>query len=355
MRQALWLTASLILAAPIWAEDVVEALEGGKKVAIRGTIKEETPTEVVLDSAGKERRVSVETIESVRYDKQPAELIAVRSKERQGRWAEAAEDYKELGGKSVREDQTRLRDAIAASMFRCYAELAIADPAQADAALAWYQRAGDSLNAGRHRFATQELLGRMCLAKKDFPSAAAAFATLKEPGWPSLKAKAQVYEGTLLLAEGKAEAAIALFEQTLKDKSFASTEVGQRAAVYRSEALLKLGRAKEAEKSLRDLIESLDPEQEGIEALAHNALGEVMLAQQRPKEAMVDGFLWVLVVYPGEPNELARALFHLSRTFPQIGEPERGEQLASRLKSDFPQSRWSKMLTTTGSSKKGAP
>lgn len=346
-RARLALAACLVFAGAALAADEIEyRTPEGKTAAVRGNIREETPREVVIQAASGEVRVPVPQIEAVRYDKQPAALINVRSKERQGRYAEAAEDYREIG-KDIPETQDRLRSAIAFDVFRCLAEQAVADPTKASQATGWYERFSESFRGTRFFYPMQELIGRVLLSAGEPAKARGAFATLAEVDAPGVKEKARVYEGLCALREGKPDEAAALFRQAAEstDESPLALREKLKARVLLAESRIQAGAAAEAEKNLRELLAQIPVEASETKAMAHNALGDALRAQKKPpKESILDGYMWTMIVYNQNPESLAKALFHLSQLFGELGQTDRAEQAASRLKSEFPGSPWTKML-----------
>jgi tetratricopeptide (TPR) repeat protein len=260
--------------------------------------------------------------------------------------AEAMEAYKEIG-KSIPESKQRLRDAVAFGVFRCSAGQAVADPTQADAAIQWHAKNGEAFRETRHYYPMQELLGQVQLAKGDFDAAAKAFAPLREVDWPGYKEKGTLYQGVTLLRQQKPQDAIGLFDEVIAKKGNDAKLENARwlAAVYKAEALTQSGKPADAEKLLRESLDKAPAEMTDVQSIGRNALGDALLSEKKsPKEAMLDGYMWVLVVYNNHPDQLAKALFHLQAIFQQIGQPERAEQMASRLKNEFPTSEWTKKL-----------
>jgi tetratricopeptide (TPR) repeat protein len=335
----------LILSAPAAAEDVIEYFGAdGKLATARGVIDKESPTEVGIKVGAESRTISVPQIDSVKYDSQPPQLVTIRGLERSERLEEAYSQYEGIFGSLPANEF--LQTAVAFDMLRTACKMAIADPQQSDRAVQMYSSSSAKFGKSRHFYPMQELIGQVHLAKGDMDAAAKAFASLKEVNWPGYREKGLVYEGLARLRAGKLDEAKASFDQVIQSPNAdrESTQQKTVAKVYLGQVMVEKGDASQAESVLRESLSAIPTENSFAKALGHNALGDAILANKKPKEAALDGYLWVLVVYNQNPDQLARAMYHLATIFPQIGFPERGEQLAADLKARFPNSEWAKKL-----------
>ncbi|MFO0946313.1 MAG: tetratricopeptide repeat protein [Planctomycetota bacterium] len=351
MRMVGVMVLAAVLTSSVRADDQVEYLDdAGKRVTARGNIREETPRELAIQTNTDRVAIPIYRIQSVKYDGQPPELITVRAKERQGRFDEAMAEYTQIGTDLGKEDADKARFLladIAFGVFRCLAESAILDPAKADQALAWHAKHGSKFTDSRQYFEMRELLGRVHLTKKDYEAAAKEFAALKEVDWPGYQEKATKYAGIAALRQGNLVDAAANFDKVIEGtaKDPVATEQRHEAKVYKGEVLVAEGKGADAEVMLREALKEIPEESVSIRAQAHNALGDaIRQAKNNDKLAMLDGYMWVNVLYDRDPEQLARALYNLSGIFRAIGQGERAEQMASRLKNDFPNSDWTKKL-----------
>lgn len=343
----------LILASAATAQDEVQyRAADGKLVTARGAIVDESPREVIVQSAsGNKQTISVHRLEGVRYANQPAELVQTRVRERQGRWNEALDDYKKIS-EQVKPEQKFLIGAVIFGAFRASTELAVADPTKADEAIMLQKRFAEAFPNSRHEYAMHELLGRVHLAKGDVDAAARTFAKLAEVDWPGYKEKASVYQGIAALKKGKYDEAIRQFDVVIA--STVSDEAARlqkyAAQVYKGEALVQSGKPLEAEKLLREALEYINRRATELElsevaAIGHNALGDALRAAQKPKEALLAGYLTVAIIYQQNPEQLARALFYSAQICRQIGHKAGEEMATRRLQSEFPNSEWTKRLS----------
>jgi hypothetical protein len=117
-----------------------------------------------------------------------------------------------------------------------------------------------------------------------------------------------------------------------KDRGFPATgPLRDKLTVF--QAVLKAPPPKEGPKpaevkSVEDVVaKTTDP---GVRAVAHNALGEYYLANNRPREAMWE-FLWVETVYNQDKDELVKAVARLAHVFELLGDKERADQYRDKL------------------------
>jgi tetratricopeptide (TPR) repeat protein len=91
------------------------------------------------------------------------------------------------------------------------------------------------------------------------------------------------------------------------------------------------GHVDEAITSLESLISRVpDPE---LKARVYNALGDCQRRAKNPREALWD-YLWVDTIYHQNPEEHARALYHLSRLFHEFKDEARSAHFRDRLATD---------------------
>jgi hypothetical protein len=86
-----------------------------------------------------------------------------------------------------------------------------------------------------------------------------------------------------------------------------------RVQVYQAELQMqKKADLGNAEKTLKSILGG--PADDGVKAAASNALADYYLSVNKPKDAFWQ-YLWVDVLYNSDPEERARALYHLAKLF----------------------------------------
>lgn len=335
-------------ASSVGAVDEVEYFtDENRTQTLRGKISDETREAVTIQkSVGGPQTVPVYLIKEIRYDGQPATLVTARSLYDNGRFSEALERYKEIG-KSIPESQAALQLAVAFKVFACQAEMSLADTSLAKEALEYHAKIAGALDKTRHYYPMQELLGRVYIATQDYAKADAAFQQLETLDWPGYHEKATVYRGIAALNQDQAANAETLFDQVISSASPDPESQRQKliARVYKARCLVKQKKAQEAEKLLRETLESIPVEEYSIKAVGYNAMGDALEAQgKNPKEVILDGYMWVPVVYNRDADETAYALYKLAGLFGQLKDQDRAQQMAAQLKGSYPKSEWAAKL-----------
>ncbi|MGL4465611.1 MAG: hypothetical protein ACRC1K_25965 [Planctomycetia bacterium] len=349
-----WASAAVVgcFVGAAGADDEIQSIDdAGKKLVAKGTIREETPKQVTIQTATGAKQIPVNQIVEIDYDKTPPNFTRLLSEYRLGRYQEVAAAAAEMLKTEIDpEKQEYLSYATAFLILQANAELAIQDPsnkAAAEETLKWSQKLVQLAPESRHFYPMNELMGRFYLSTGDNEKAAKAFAVLSDVEFPGYKEKSKVYQGVAALRQNKAKEAVELLDSVIAEAgaSPAAKEQKNAAEIYKGEALVALGNAAEAEPLLRKALDEAPAEASYIKAVGRNALGDALMALKKPEKlAMLDGYMWVNVMYDDHPDQLSRALFHLSRIFTTIGQKDRAVQCEARLKTEFPNSEWTKKL-----------
>jgi len=158
-----------------------------------------------------------------------------------------------------------------------------------------------------------------------------------------------VYEGLALLEGGKVADAVINFDDVIRTADESAQDSKLAAQVFKAEALLRgnpdAKKISEAEKLVRTTLPNLSDDAGLVRAMARNVLGDALrLGKKPPKEALLEGYMWVVVLYKDDPRQWARAAYHASTIFTAIGKKLQGEELAQQLRTRAPNSVWTKKL-----------
>lgn len=353
MRGICLLVCGCLCPAFVLADTEIEYLDeaGTQVLSAKGELLDETPKEVVLKTSSEELRIPIYRLESIKYEDQPSEILNATQLERQNNH-EAA--IKQLENIAATLDQTLYDDlyrSIQAGIFRNKAHMGLVDATKLKDALDWYEANKDSLLTSRHYYPSLELVGQLYMRSGDFRKAQDAFDVLGNAGWPGYKEKALVYRGLAALEQKKAGPALEAFQEVIESSSNAPVVKEQKliARIATVEAMLLSGdpaKGAQAEELCRKILEDLSAEdRQDLMARARNALGDALRTQKKAKEAVLDGYMWVHILYNRDANQHARAMYYLAMLFPEIGYPDRAEEMKARLTSDYGQTQWAKMLS----------
>lgn len=350
-KSAIVATTAAALVAAIGAvrADEVERRVDGKIKRVPGKVTDENARKVVVSTNDGDVTIPPHEIAGIRYDRQPAELVTIKGQMDNERYDEAAAALAALYTSVKEQDNEFLKAAVLFQLFKARALAARVDPEQLDSAFETAKEFEKSFPKSRHTMPFNELMGDLSLTKGDFEAAQKAFATLRDSPAPGAKEKSMVYEGLALLEAGKAADALLNFDEVIKNGDDAAVDSKRAAQVFKAEALLRgspdAKKIADAEKLLRTAIPEIAEDAKLVRAMARNALGDALrLGKKPPKEALLDGYMWVVVLYNEDPRQWARAAYHASTILTETGKKFDGENLAQQLRTRAPGSVWAKKL-----------
>ncbi|HID21945.1 MAG TPA: tetratricopeptide repeat protein, partial [Planctomycetaceae bacterium] len=270
-----------------------------------------------------------------------------RGDEKSGRIEKALETYRDVL-KQVPPDKTNLKRDVEFLIARATAKLALSDPSRHDEAVQALEAFVKSTGESFRYYEAVRLLGELYLAKKDFAQARTAFEQLGRAPWQDYKMAARSAMAQILLAEGKVSEALAAFDSVLKTPANTALEKQRRweAMLGKANCLIQQKQYEPALKILQDVVREAPAEDSRILAEAYVRQGDCLQAMGKPKQAVL-AYLHVPVLFPGEPERHAEALYHLSRLWNAVERPERAADARAELESKYPDSPWTKRLSGT--------
>ena len=338
------LLGAALLFAPAGSAVADDVTRSGDVPVIRGTVTGASRAAVTVKLTGNgeegtEEIPAAEVIE-VSWDGEPPTMGALRGRESRGRLEDALAGYRdavdEMGqlGPLARGDVEFL-------IARTLGKLALNDPARRPEAA----EALEEFVAGRpdhFRFdPALRLLADVQAAAGNLDAAGAALDKLKESPSPQFRTAAAVAAGELALKRGEADAALAAFEQVLRD---AEGRAASEAKVGRAAALGQLNRHPEALEALDAALDEIALGDAELRARVHVRRGQSLQATGAERDAILE-YLKVDVLYPGASAAHAESLYHLARLWNSARFPERAAESAAKLKSNYPNSDWAAKLS----------
>ena len=293
--------------------------------------------------------VSANEIVDIEWAGAPGALNLGRGAERSGNYKVALERYTEADGES---SKAIVKADIQFLIARVTARIAIeTDSSKLDDAA---KKLDDFVkqNATSFRFFDAVyLLGKVNLARKNFPEAETAFNRLNQAPWPDYKMAGQNATGRLAIARGDVAAARAAYGAVLKLPATSPGEISRRneALLGMSAALIEDKNFDEALTRVNEAIAKADPEDSAVQAEAYILKGDclkVLPSAQgglRTKEAIL-AYLHVPVLFEKESLLNARALYNLSILWPAVEQPDRGLSARTELEEKYADSKWAKLL-----------
>ncbi|GIW89507.1 MAG: hypothetical protein KatS3mg108_3831 [Isosphaeraceae bacterium] len=345
MTRALAVAGSTLLVvglAVVGRADVVRLITGSTvKVSggqISGTIVSESPLEVRIKPAvGPEQTIPVDQIDQVTYDGVPPSFALAESRLGAGNLQEAAE----LFGKAAAEAKGKANLERAAQYGRAaaLAELGLVDSARAGEAIKALEEFVRTQPNARQLGSALLTLARLSLAQGDTERAAAVLADLKARV-PWAAGRAAVLEARVMARKGDHEGSIAALDALVAAAPAGSAQA-REAILAKAESLVATRRFAEAEAVVQRVIAESDPEDDAIQAEAHNMLGDCLRAAGRPKDALI-AYLKTDVLYDGARDQHARALAQIAELWTELKQDARAAEVRARLRQLYPQSPYAK-------------
>lgn len=331
-------TSALVVAVGARA-DVVTLIDGttfkqGQGGAVRGTVQAESPAEVVVSLGNSTIKVPTDQIASVEYQGQPASMQLGETRERAGQLVEAAAEFKKAAAEAGNKPFV-----VQAALFReakCLADLALTDPGRVKEAVGRLSAFLQAHPNSRHAAGARETLARLQLHAKDYQAASASVAELAK--LPLSADRAAILQARILVKQGDHAAADAEINRLVEALPEGSAQ-RREARLIKVEALIGEKKFNDAESLVRQIIADAPAEDAPAQAPAYNALGDCLLAANRPKEALL-AFLHTDLLYSRDQEEHPRALRQIELLFRRLGQTARADEYAQRLKQDYPNSPW---------------
>lgn len=337
------IAALILVSESSMAADIVQRRSATTR--LQGEIIETSATSITLKpKSGETIEIPAYDIALIDWDGEPANFRLARTDEQAGRLQKALDGYTKLlsDPKASREG---LKTDIEFFLARTTAKLAPEDPAKFDDAV-------KKLDTFRKKHAKSfripeciELLGQLYLSKNDYPKARDTYESMGQISGSESKLASKLALARIDLMEGKTDEARKGFEAVSEASTKNPAEL-QRKLEAKVGVATCLQLQKEYDKAgtlLESVISEAAADDSRTQAEAYLRLGDGLQAAGKTKEALL-AYLHVDVLYSSEKDYEAEALYHLSKLWGGIGQPERGADAAERLTSDYPESPWAKKL-----------
>ncbi len=342
-RLFLTLAVALIPLTSAWSADIVFRKSSSARVGNR--LESQSKTEIVMAGLGnKKENVPANDVLRVEWDGEPAILKPARSAEAGGQLQKALADYQKALAE-VDSGQTNLKTDLEFLIARVTAKLAKADPAKIDEAIEKLE-AYTKVHSNTFRYYDAVmLLGETYMAKGDFVNADPAFKQLEQAPWEDYKMAAKIAEGRLLLKKDNFAQAQSLFQTVASQPAKTDAEKSRQyeARLGIATCFQRQNQFDKAAAQLDQVIKEAPPTDAKTMAEAYLRKGDNLLAAGQKKDALL-AYLHVDVLFSGEKDLHAEALYHLASLWNEDAHPERAADARVKLTTDYPNSEWAKKL-----------
>ncbi len=321
-----------------------EVIRTGGQPSIRGNVTKIDKAEITLEAAGKATTVPATDVAAVRWEGEPPQLNLTRSREANGDLAYAAKSYTELLGQ-LPADKPNLRTDVDFLIARTAAKQALSDPAQQAAAITSLDGFVKAHPDFFRHYEALQWLGRVQAASGDYAAAQATFGQLAAAPLPELKLAAQNAIGRIKLKQDDLPGALADFDAVAA--AAADTPGAKReqfaARLGTATVLQRQSKHDEAIKTLDGVIADAAADDSAVQAEAFLRQGDSLQAEGKDKDALLS-YLHVDLLFPGESQAHAEALYHLAKLWSAVGDADRSADARRRLTERYAGSEWAKKL-----------
>jgi hypothetical protein len=318
-----------------------------KNEEVRGTVTEETPAKVTYKPSGSDRAVEVPAADISEIDYQikdndkfgrlewnrPLSALrrarsATRPAERKKDLENALDGYRALA--PLVSDNKMWARHVHFGAAEVLVMLAESDPARADAAIDALRKFKAGYGDGWQLVKATKMLVRLLEQKGDEAGAQAAYVELADNAAvpKEVRQEFDLLVIRYLLRKGKAAEAAGR-ARALQGGVAPNDPQALKLKVYLAACDIAAGKLDGAESQLKGVLDS--GAGNDVKALARNTLGDYYRARGEGDKAFWE-YLWVDIQYNQDREELARALYHLSKLFAEVRkDPVRARECLDRL------------------------
>jgi tetratricopeptide (TPR) repeat protein len=313
-----------------------------KTATKRGTITAMTPNEVKIEISGTEQSFPVNEIKQLKFADEPNALDNARNAVGQHNYNSALAELDKIDVGMLKRDMEK--QEIAFLKGYCQAQQAMTEGGDKTAAASVLLDFVRATNKNHYRFyEAAQTLGDLMVASGKFDEAAKYYGDtgLAAAPWPAYKLQANLALGRSQYLGGKFEDALQSYDAVIASElSTPETNLlKQFAQAGRGACLAETGKVEEGIALIKKVIKDNDPQEKRLFAYANNALGNCYLKTSQPKDAMI-AFLQTHLLFFGDGDTHAEALFQLSKLGDSLNRPEIASEARETLRQRFAGSHW---------------
>lgn len=312
---------------------------------INGDIQSMTRDAVVIKPVGSSevRSVPTEEIVSIIFSGEPAPMRMLTSQMELSNFAGMTRTLEMDALNPSRISNDRVKAEVGFYSAYAAAQNALSGAGDLEAAGRTMRSYVDANPNHWRYYAGVQTMGELYAAVGADDEAIRAFSLLRDAPSAGIRLNGAMAQAKALLAAERYADALPLFEEVL-DAGGNSAEAKARSLVAEVGLVAcqaKTGDAEEGIESVREIIDSEDPENAELFAMAYATLGNCYLAAGQNEDALL-AFLHVDLLYPSQSRYRAEALYHLSRLWGEVGKGDRALQAKETLLSTYADTTWAR-------------
>jgi len=332
------------------ARAIDQVIRKSSTTPTRGKITAITKTGLtVKPQVGADVMVPANDIIDVRWDGEPAKLITARGADHAASFTRALAAYADVATDS-KSNTPNIKLDLQFLVARATAGQALAGAGKLEDAKARLEAFLQVGGSSFRYFAAVGLLGRVELASGNHDQAQAQFTTLASAPWLDTKMAGQGALARVLLARNSVDEALAAYQAVITQAG-TSTEASVKGQKYaavlgKSTCLIRKQGQASYETALKDLegvLTEVPDSNSQVLAEAYLRQGDCLRLLGRQKAAVL-AYLHVDLLFAAQAPLHAESLYHLGTLWSAVGHPERAASARERLRSDYPESPWTKKL-----------
>lgn len=329
---ALMVLGSAVGTSPCSAQDTV-FLNTGRP--LRGAVKNSNPEELLVGS----KTVSAQDVKKVNFSGAPRELGRAKEDMLNGRYTDAWAELEKID--PVPTDPMVLQEyeyARSVTMGKIALMGGQISTREAGAKIgAFVRKYPDSFRI----YPVLDIYGQLLVGINRIDLAEAEFRKLAASNWPEFQLKGLFDLGQAQLLMEKYPEATASFNK-LESHSLNDAVAQQYkllAKCQNAKSMAMQGKPDQAKAALEQIILNQDHQNKQLFARCYNALGTCYLQKDEPLEAAM-AFLHTDLLYSGDTDAHAEALYQLAQIWPQLEDTDRANRARQLLSGSYSSSFW---------------
>ncbi len=331
--------AAMALANICWALDTVKTT----KSTLAGRITAVSPVQITLEQSagGTTKTIEADQVLMVYFDREPSELRTAKTHLLAGRYPESLAALERI--KADDSGRPEIRQDIDFYKALCRTKLALSGNGKIADAGRLMKSFADGERDSFHYFEASETVGDLLTAVGQYAPAVEYYQRLERAPWPAVQMRGAAAVGRALLPQGKTDEAAAAFDRVVALESNDAAAERQRTFAKLGKAAAMVADKKPAEAIIivEEVLQTADPEDASLLAMAYNVLGTAHRQAGQVNEALL-AFLHVEELYPSVWDARAEALANLAELWGQVRRAQRAEQARQTLRQEYSESPWAK-------------
>lgn len=313
------------------------------KAPLRGNITSMNSTEITITVAGKDRTIAVNELVNVSFRGEPSELGQARRLAAIGNYEATIEKLKQIDSNSI--SRIEVKQDLEFYQGKSTAKMALAGSADVGKAVRQLRRFIKVAADNYHYYEAVELLGKLALSIGEYKRAVTYFGELAKAPWQDYKLKARGLRAQAQRFQGEYDDALKSFRQVSESKVIGDEANRQKslAKIGMASCYAEMGQIDQGISIAQEVLQKNKPDEIELNAKAYNVLGVCYLRQDKPKDALL-AFLHTELLYSGQRDAHAQALYHLTQLWNQMNKKGRAQTARGTLMKRYANSIWTKKL-----------